>query len=162
MKCLYSNSFIKLDNFCDQHIEVTLSESIQGFSTKDIYIQQKAIFIISYTYQSAIVKENFGFVCYRVIDLVESYVYYAFVKLYFLELCLKAFSKILDTVIVLYLSIYFIYLICLFILFIYQIFIRNIFIKNLSGCISDNFFYIMINKYASFEFKLYSLQKRKK
>ena len=118
MKCLYSNSFIKLDNFCDQHIEVTLSESIQGFSTKDIYIQQKAIFIISYIYQSAIVKENFGFVCYRVIDLVESYVYYAFAKLYFLELCLKAFSKILDTVIVLCLSIYFIYLICLFYLFI--------------------------------------------
>ena len=39
MKCLYSNSFIRLDSFYDQHIEVTLSESIHGFSTKDIYIQ---------------------------------------------------------------------------------------------------------------------------
>ena len=51
----------------------------------------------------------------------------------------------------------FIYLICLFILLIYQIFIRNIFIKNLSGYISENVLYIMIYKYDSFEFKLYSL-----
>ena len=57
-----------------------------------------------------------------------------------------------------YLSIYlFTYLICLFILLIYQIFIRNIFIKNLSGYISENVLYIMIYKYNSFEFKLYSL-----
>ena len=57
-----------------------------------------------------------------------------------------------------YLSIYlFTYLICLFILLIYQIFIRNIFIKNLSGYISENVLYIMIYKYDSFEFKLYSL-----
>ena len=58
MKCLYSNSFVKLDSFYDQHIEVTLSESIQGFSIKDIYIQQKAMFMISYIYQKTIVKEN--------------------------------------------------------------------------------------------------------
>ena len=38
MKCLYSNSLIKLDSFHDQLIEVTLSESIQGPATKDIYI----------------------------------------------------------------------------------------------------------------------------
>ena len=38
MKCLYSNSLIKLDSFYDQRIEVTLSESIQGFITNDIYI----------------------------------------------------------------------------------------------------------------------------
>ena len=38
MKCLYSINFIKLDSFCDYHIEVTLSESIRGFTTKDIYI----------------------------------------------------------------------------------------------------------------------------
>ena len=57
-----------------------------------------------------------------------------------------------------YLSIYlFTYLICLFILLIYQIFIRNIFIKNLSGYISENVLYIMIYKYNSFEFMLYSL-----
>ena len=42
MKCLYSNNFIKLDSFCDYHIEVTLSESLQGFTTKDIYIPLKA------------------------------------------------------------------------------------------------------------------------
>ena len=57
-----------------------------------------------------------------------------------------------------YLSIYFfIYVICLFILLIYQIFMRNIFIKNLSGYISENVLYIMIYKYDSFEFKLNSL-----
>ena len=50
MKCLYSNSFIKLDSFYDQRIEVTLSEIIQGFTTKDIYIPLKAMFIISYIY----------------------------------------------------------------------------------------------------------------
>ena len=38
MKCLYSNSFIKLDSFYDEQIEVTLSESIQRFTTEDIYI----------------------------------------------------------------------------------------------------------------------------
>ena len=36
MKCLYSNSFIKLDSPYDQFIEVTLSEGIHGFSAKDI------------------------------------------------------------------------------------------------------------------------------
>ena len=57
-----------------------------------------------------------------------------------------------------YLFIYlFIYLICLFIFFIYQIFIRKIFIKTLSGFNSENVLYIMIYKYDSFEFKLYSL-----
>ena len=46
-QCLYSNNFIKLDSFYDQRIEeVMLSESIQGFRTKDIYIQQKATFVI--------------------------------------------------------------------------------------------------------------------
>ena len=39
MKFLYSNSFIKLDSFYDPRVEATLSESIEGFSTKDIYIQ---------------------------------------------------------------------------------------------------------------------------
>ena len=58
MKCFYSNSFIKLGSFYDQRIEVTLSESMQGFSTKDIYIEQKAMFIISYIYQKTIAKEN--------------------------------------------------------------------------------------------------------
>ena len=38
MKCLYSNSLIKLDSFYDYDREVMLSESIQGFTTKDIYI----------------------------------------------------------------------------------------------------------------------------
>ena len=38
MKCLYSNSLIKLGSFYDYHIEVTFCESMQGFITKDIYI----------------------------------------------------------------------------------------------------------------------------
>ena len=51
----------------------------------------------------------------------------------------------------------FIYLfIYLLILLIYQIFIRNIFIKSLSGYMSENVLYIMIYKYNSFEFPLYS------
>ena len=101
MKCLYSDSFMKLDSFHDQRIEVMLVESIQGFSTKDIYIQQKVMFIISYIYQKAIVKESCSysylecFVYYRVIDLVESYVYYEFIKLYFLELYLKTLLEFL-------------------------------------------------------------------
>ena len=62
MKGLYSNSFIKLDSFYDQHIEVTSSESIQGCTTKDMYIPKKAMFIISYIYQKAIVnKENYSY-----------------------------------------------------------------------------------------------------
>ena len=58
MKFKYSNSFIKLDSFYDQRIEVTLTESIQGFSMKDIYMQQKAMFMISYILQKAIIKKN--------------------------------------------------------------------------------------------------------
>ena len=59
---------------------------------------------------------------------------------------------------ILYLSEFFIIYLCIYlILLIYQIFIRNIFIKNLSGYISENVSYIMIYKYNSFEFKLYSL-----
>ena len=50
MKHLYLNTFINLDSFHDQRIEVTLSESIQRFSTKDMYIQKKAMFIISSIY----------------------------------------------------------------------------------------------------------------
>ena len=38
MKCLYSNSFIKLDSFYDWRIGVTYSESIQGFTAKDVDI----------------------------------------------------------------------------------------------------------------------------
>ena len=38
MKCMYLNSFIKLDSFYDYRIEVTLSGSIQRFTKKDIYI----------------------------------------------------------------------------------------------------------------------------
>ena len=107
MKCFYSNSFIKLDSFYDQPIEVTLSESMQGFSTKDIF-QQKPLFIISYIYQKTIVKGNCSYCQQKVLfvielDLVESYVYYAFVKLYFLELHFKAFIRIFYTVAVLYL-----------------------------------------------------------
>ena len=56
MKYLYSNSFIKLDSFCDQHIEATLSESIQKFSAKDIYIQQKVMVIIGYIHFKAVIK----------------------------------------------------------------------------------------------------------
>ena len=39
----------------------------------------------------------------------------------------------------------------LFISFIYQIFIRNKLIKNLSGYISENFLYIMINNKLQFK-----------
>ena len=45
----------------------------------------------------------------------------------------------------------------LFIIIIYQILIRSIFMKNLSGYISENDLYIMIYKYDSFKFELYSL-----
>ena len=85
MKCFYSNSFIKLDSFYDSRIEVTLTESIEGFSTEDIYIQQKAMFIISYIYQKTIVKEKKKkivvivtrkFCLLQSYRLVESYVCY--------------------------------------------------------------------------------------
>ena len=71
MKCLYLNSFIKLDSFYDQRIEVTLSESIHGFSTKDIYIQQKAMFIISYIYQKTIVKENCSYCQQKLLFVID-------------------------------------------------------------------------------------------
>ena len=64
---------------------------------------------------------------------------------------------------ILYLSEFylFIYLICLYTYVtylsdMYQIYIYQI-IKNLSGYISENGLHIMIYKYNSFEFKLYSL-----
>ena len=64
---------------------------------------------------------------------------------------------------ILYLSEFylFIYLICLhtyvtYLSDMYQIYIYQI-IKNLSGYISENGLHIMIYKYNSFEFKLYSL-----
>ena len=39
MKCLYSNSFMKLNSVYDSRIGVTFSESIQRFSKKEILIQ---------------------------------------------------------------------------------------------------------------------------
>ena len=39
MKCLYSNSSLKLDSFYDKRMEVMVSEIIQRFSTKEIYSQ---------------------------------------------------------------------------------------------------------------------------
>ena len=71
MKYLYSNSFIKLDSFYDQHVEVTLSESIQGFSTKDINIQKKAMFVSSYVYQNTIVKENCSYCQQKVLFVID-------------------------------------------------------------------------------------------
>ena len=121
MKCLYSNSFIILDSFYDQRIQVTLSESIHGFSTKNIYIQQKAMFIISYIYQRAIVKENCSYSHQKVLFVMELQIQQKIMFIIFLRVTyLKTFIRIFYTVIFLYLSeIYlFIYLICLFILFI--------------------------------------------
>ena len=130
----------------DQRIEITLSESIQRFSTKDIYIQQKALFIINYIYYKAIVKENCSYSQQKVlfVDLLESYVYCDFIKLCFLELYLKIFITIFYAVIVLYLSeialflSFFIYLICLFILFIYQMFISTLREYQLCFCYYRN------------------------
>ena len=122
MECLYSNSFIRLNSFYDQRIEVTLSESIHRFSTKDIYIQQKAMFIMNYIYQKAIVEENFSYSYQKVLFLMELQIQQKVMFIIFLEVIyLKAFIRIFCTVIVSYLSeIYlFIYLICLFVLFIY-------------------------------------------
>ena len=64
-------SFIKLDSFYDQHIEVTFSESIQEFSGKYIYIQQKAMFIIIYIYQRTIVKENCSYCQKKVLFAID-------------------------------------------------------------------------------------------
>ena len=123
MKCLYSNSFIRLDSFYDQRIEVTLSESIHGFSTKDIYIQQKAMFIISYIYQKTIFKEekncSYSYqkvLLFRELQIQQKVMFTIFLRVIYS----KTFIRIFYTVTVLYLSeIYlFIYLLYLFILFI--------------------------------------------
>ena len=117
MKCLYSNSFIRLDSFYDQRIEVTLSESIHGFSTKDIYIQQKAMFIISYIYQKTIVKENCNYSYQKVLFVIELQIKQKVMfVIFFRVIYLKTFIRVSCTVIVLYLPE--IYLICLFYLFI--------------------------------------------
>ena len=71
MKLLYSNSFTKLGSCYDQRIEVTLSESIQRFSTKDIYVQFKAMFIISYIYQKTMVKGNCSYCQQKVLFVIE-------------------------------------------------------------------------------------------
>ena len=126
MKCLYANSFIRLDSFYDQCIEVTLSQSMHGFSTKDIYIQKKAMFIISYIYQKAKVKVKKlklqlqlleSFVCYRVINLVESYVYYISQSYIFEDI----YQNLLYSYSFIFIRNLFIYLFNLFILFIYFI-----------------------------------------
>ena len=122
MKCLYSNSFIRLDSFYDWRIKVTLSESIHGFSPKDIYIQQKAMFIINYIYQKTIVKGNCGYSYQKVVFVIELQIQQKVMFIIFLRaIYLKTFIRIFYTVIVLYLSeIYlFIYLFSLFIYFIY-------------------------------------------
>ena len=125
MQCFYSNSLIRLGSFYDQHIEVILSESIHRFNTKDIYIHQKAMFIISYIYQKAIVTENCSysytlesFVCYRVIDLVERYVYYISQSYIFEDI----YQNLLHSYSFIFIRNLFIYLICLFILYIYFIY----------------------------------------
>ena len=64
-------SFIRLDSFYDQRIEVMLSESIHGFSTKDIYIKQKDMFIISYIYQKAIVKKTCSYSYQKILLVIE-------------------------------------------------------------------------------------------
>ena len=103
MKCLHSNSFIQLNSSSE-----SLVKAYKNLAKKPIFIHQKAMFIINYIYHKAIVK-NWqlqlveSFVSYRVIDLVKIYVYYEFMKLYFLELHLKTFIRIFYTVIVLYL-----------------------------------------------------------
>ena len=119
MKYLCLNSFVKLDSFYDQLIEVWLSESRQGFSTRDIYIQQKAMFIISYMYQKTVGKKNCSYCQQKVLSQI-----YRFNR----KLCLLcriqnqlySYSFILSEIYsLIYLFIHlFIYLFNLFILFI--------------------------------------------
>ena len=152
MKCLYSNSFIKLDSFHDQRIEVTFSESIQGFSTKGIYIQQKAMFIISYIFIRRLQLKKVVVTVSRKFCLLQRYRFSR--KLFLLCICKVIFLRVIFEDIYqnllysysftftrnsfIYLFTYlFIYLICLFILCNYQIFTRNIFIKNLTDYISE-------------------------
>ena len=123
MKCLYSNSFIRLDSFYDQCIEVTLSESIHRFSTKDIYIQQKAMFIISYIYQKAIVAENCSYSYHKFLFLIELQIQQKVIFIISLRVIyLRTFNRIFYTVIFLYLSEIYYLFICLFVLFIYFIY----------------------------------------
>ena len=52
LKCLYTNSSIKLKSFFDQRIEVTITESAEGFSPIDfisLELYLKSFIIISYT-----------------------------------------------------------------------------------------------------------------
>ena len=58
----FSNGLIKLDRLYDKHIEVMLCESRQKLSTKNIYIQQNPIAIISYIYQKVIVKDSCSYI----------------------------------------------------------------------------------------------------
>ena len=118
MKCLYSSSYIRLDSFYDQHIEVMLSESIHRFSTKDIYIQQKAMFIISYIYQKAVVKENCGYSYQKVLFVIELQIqqkvmFIIFFRVIYLknihQNLLYSYSFIFVRNLFMYLFIYFIY-----------------------------------------------------
>ena len=105
MKCFYSNGLIKLDSFYDQHIEVTLSESIHLFRTKDIYVKQKAMFIISYIYQEVIVKENCSYSYQKVLFVIELQIQQKVMFIIFLRVIyLKTFIRIFYIVIILYLS----------------------------------------------------------
>ena len=121
-----------------------------------------------------------SFVCYRVIDLVENYVYYTFVKLYFLELYFKTFIRIWYTVIVLYLPeilfihslIYwfndlFIYLFIYLFVYLFILFIRylsEIYLPKIYQVIFPRIFYILwiINKiFLSLSYIIYRKEQSK-
>ena len=166
MKCLYPNSFVKLDSFFGQRMEITLVKVNKELAKKTFIFSRKPCLLYLLEGQlEKIVIIVCRKICLLQLQIQEQVMFIMnFLKLYFLEFYFKAFIRTFSTEIVLYLSeiFLFIYLICLFILFIYQMFTRNKFIKHLSSYISENVLYIMIYKYDIFEFKLYSSQKETK
>ena len=89
-----------------------------------------------------------SFVCYRVTDLVENYVYYGFAKLYFLKLYLKTFIRIFYTVIVLSLPKYLFIHLFIYLFYIFIRYLSEIYLSKICQIVFPRIFYILrfINK----------------
>ena len=72
MKCLYSNSLGKLDCFYDQHIEVTLSKSIQVLPQKT-FIFRKRPCLLSVIFIRRLQLKNIIVIVSRKFCLLQSY-----------------------------------------------------------------------------------------
>ena len=132
MKCLFSNSFIKLDSSYDQHIKVTVSESMQRLPQNTVIFHKRprllsVIFNRRLKLQNIIVIVSRKFCLFK--NLIESCLL-SICRVYFLELYLKIliFLYNYDFIFIRILFIYYLF-IYLFNLLIYFTYLSDIYQK---------------------------------